>query len=570
MSYLICTNARSGSWLLAEAMRSTEVAGRPEEFFNPSLRPLYLRDLGLAADAPADEVFRRMLDAGTTDNGIFGAKVHRMQFGAMLDVLREVTGDKDADEVTLLAGVFPALTLIHHRRIDRVGQALSWYRALATDNWWHVAGMRDVRGEDGITLDVDRVAALERRLCADDAAWTELFARAALPVITSTYEDLIDDREATVRRLVRAVGGPADVTVPRPALVQQSDRTTERWRARYTRAARSRQRAGRAGASIVVVTHDEGANLLRTVAALRRTTPPCTEIVVVDDCSSDGSVEDTATRHPGVRLVRTRERLGVAGARNAGADVASGDVVVFSDAHVQPFEGWLPRLLDALQDPEVAEVAPTVCDMHQPAVRGFGFTWPGLGMEVRWLRERPSEPAEVPFICGCFLAMRRATFDELGGFDNGMVRWGSEDAELSMRVWRHGLRCLVVPDAVVSHLFRPTFGYAVEWEHTLHNMLRLAALHFPPDLLTSTIERFQDHAAFPAAIARLDLTDVQERRAGHERGHTRDGRAFFDRFGIPMPAPAAGPKRDECGPPGRRLTSVLEGQAPQAFTEGVL
>lgn len=535
-SYLVCTNPRSGSWLLAEGLRSTGVAGRPEEYFNPSLRAAYLQDLGLPPDADAAEVLARMIAAGTTENGIFGAKVHRLHYAPLIDLLRDASGDRDADEVALLTAVFPALTLVHHDRLDRVGQALSWHRALATDNWWHVRGRRDVRASDRLELDVDHVAALEQRLRADDAAWSELFRRAGLPVVRSTYEELVDDHEGTVRRLVAAVGGPADADVTPPDLDRQSDRTTERWRARYLRAVGTRRRPSRAGASVVVVSHNEGENLPRTVAALRRTTPSDTEIVIVDDCSTDGSVDATAAAFPGVTVVTASERLGVAGARNAGAAATTGDVVVFSDAHVEPAPGWLPLLLDALQDPAVGEVAPTISDLHQPAVRGYGFTWPDLGMSVRWLRERPAAATDVPFICGCFLALRRATFDELGGFDDGLVRWGSEDAELSLRVWRRGLRCVVVPDAVVAHLFRPTFGYAVEWEHTLHNMLRVAAVHFPPELIAATLDRFRGHAAFAAATARLDLADIHERRAEQERHERLDGRALLDRFGIPVDA----------------------------------
>lgn len=538
-SYLICTNPRSGSWLLAEGLRGTGVAGRPEEYFNPSLRSSYLRDWELPNDAEPAEVLDRIIAAGTTENGIFGAKVHRLHYAMLIDLLHNATGDRDADEVALLTDVFPALTLIHHDRLDRVGQALSWHRALATDNWWHVRGRRDVRAVDRLDLDVDHVAALECRLRSDDAAWAELFARAALPVVNSTYEELVDNHVQTVRRLVVAVGGPPDVDVAPPTLDRQSDRTTERWRTRYLRAVGSRRRPGRAGASVVVVSHNEGENLLRTVAVLHRTAPDGTEIVIVDDCSTDGSIPAAVAAFPDVRLVSACERLGVAGARNAGAAATTGDVVVFSDAHVEPSPGWLPLLLDALQDPEVGEVAPTITDIHHPAVRGFGFTWPDLGMSVRWLRDRPDTVSDVPFICGCFLALRRETFDELGGFDDGLIRWGSEDAELSLRVWRRGLRCVVVPDAAVAHLFRPTFGYAVEWEHTLHNMLRVAAVHFPPDLLAATLDRLHGQPAFADATARLDLADIHELRAEEERHQRLDARAFLDRFAIPVPAAQA-------------------------------
>lgn len=536
-AYLLCTNPRSGSWMLAEGLRATGVVGRPEEYFNPSLRALYLRDFKLPARTSPATLLATMLRAGTTPNGVFAAKVHRLNYAAMLDLLRDATGEHDADEVDLLTGVFPNLVLVHHDRADRVGQALSWHRALATDNWWHVPGRRDIRAEGDVRLDVDRVAALERRLEQDDAAWRELFARASLPVIPSTYEDLVSDYAGTLRRVVRAVGGPADVAISAPPLARQSDRTTDRWRAEYLRRARSRRT--RAGASIVVVSHNEGSNLARTVSGLRTTTPAGTEIVVVDDCSTDGSVDDLRAADLDVVVVRAPRRLGVAGSRNAGAEASEGDVVVFSDAHVDVADGWLPPLLDELSDGEVGAVAPTVADRSDPSVRGYGFTWPNLGMAVRWLRAAPEGPGDVPFLCGCFLALRRDTFDELGGFDDGMMRWGSEDAELSLRLWRSGLACRVVPQSVVGHLFRPAFGYAVAWEHTLHNMLRLATLHLDAELVAVALDRMIEQPAVPAAIALLDLPDIDERRRAAERASWRPGRAVLEQFGIPVTAEAA-------------------------------
>ena len=138
-SYLICTNPRSGSWLLAEGMRATGVAGRPEEYFNAFLRPVYLRDLGLRDDAPAEVVLQRMLDEGTTENGVFGAKLHRLQYAGLLDLLRDATGDRDADEISLLTRVFPALTLVHHDRLD--GRSFS-----LIDCWVHPGFACEARG----------------------------------------------------------------------------------------------------------------------------------------------------------------------------------------------------------------------------------------------------------------------------------------------------------------------------------------------------------------------------------------------------------------------------------------
>ena len=566
MAYLICTNPRSGSWLLAEGLRASGVAGRPEEYANDLLRPLYLRDFDLTPPVAPEVLLDRMIEAGTTDNGVFGAKVHRMQWQAFLSLLRAAVGDPDADELDAITTVFPDLVLVHHDRQDRTGQALSWYRALATDNWWHVDGVRDIRAEADLALDAARVTLLEERLEHADAAWRDLFRRACLPVITSTYEDLVADYPAALRRLLGELGISARTQVPPPRLVRQADETTKQWRADYVRSRSAGDlnaapanamgvvtaqvnaepnRRGMDGAevdapevSIVVVTHNEGDNLPRTVAGLRATTGPDTQIVVVDDQSTDGSLEAMQAAHPDVEVVRPQARLGVSGARNAGAAHARGRVLVFSDAHVDPAPGWLPPLLEALADESVGEVAPVVRDRSEHSVAGYGFTWPDLSMRVAWLRQAPGAPPEVPFICGCFLALRRATFERVGGFDDGLIRWGSEDAELSLRVWRHGLRCLVVPDSSVAHLFRPVFGYQVDWEHTLHNMIRTAALHLPADVLASVIERWRDHPAWPQALARLDLPGLHALRQ-RWAGAPHDGQWVLDRFAIPVTAVTA-------------------------------
>ena len=76
----------------------------------------------------------------------------------------------------------------------------------------------------------------------------------------------------------------------------------------------------------------------------------------------------------------------------------------------------------------------------------------GLGIE--WLpAPSPGAPPAVPMLAGACIAMRRALFESLGGFDTGLMRWGSEDAELSLRLWMAGYELRVVPDVVIAHLF---------------------------------------------------------------------------------------------------------------------
>lgn len=540
-AYLILTTPRSGSWMLAEALRATGVAGHPEEYFRTELRALYSREWELPEPVRADQLLERIRSEGTTPNGVFGAKVHWMQFSGLVRLLREAAADgREVSVAELLSRAFPDLSVVWLQRDDQVGQAISWYRAITTNDWWQVKGQRATRQVPGLSLDPRQVAVLERKIARANAEIAQFVANQGLQVTRVSYEALARDFAPTVRDVVGGLGlAPPEIIRP-TLLTRQADELTDRWRREYEQWVREQHHPPRSPpvkakmeTSVVIVSHNEGDYLPATVSRMAETTPPGTEVIVVDDHSTDGSTSGLERLALDVIVVRPDARLGVAGARNFGARRASGSMLVFSDAHVDPHEGWLPALRSALADPSVGEVAPAVRDLRRREVAaGYGFTWPGPGLSVRWLRSRPSGPAEVPFICGCFLALRRADFESVGGFDEGLVTWGSEDAELSLRVWRSGLRCLVVPDAEISHLFRASFGYPVDQAAVVHNILRVAAIHFSPSSLRRVLEHWGRHSSFAAAFGRLDLADISARRKAITAQSRRDDLWFFHRFGM--------------------------------------
>jgi glycosyltransferase involved in cell wall biosynthesis len=71
--------------------------------------------------------------------------------------------------------------------------------------------------------------------------------------------------------------------------------------------------------SVVIVTHNEGDNLRRTVEATRATVPDSTEIVVIDDASTDGSAERLESE-PGIVIERPDRPLGISAGRNRSRD----------------------------------------------------------------------------------------------------------------------------------------------------------------------------------------------------------------------------------------------------------
>jgi GT2 family glycosyltransferase len=284
---------------------------------------------------------------------------------------------------------------------------------------------------------------------------------------------------------------------------------------------------------VVVPSHREGDNLRRTVHSLLATLPPDGEIVVVDDASDDGSIDFLEQdSYGGVRLVRPTVRLGAPAARNHGAAVSRGRVIVFCDAHVQVPLGWFDPLAAALARPETGAAGPVISMLGQPQSKGYGFTWSDAALNIRWLGGPAGLPRPVPMLCGCFLAMRRDVFEAAGGWDGGVLVWGGEDQELSLRLWSLGYECVLVPEVEIAHRFRERFPYEIDWELVLHNKLRLGTVHFGRARMTRLVRTLARSKAFPAAFARLLESDVWERRDQVREQRCRNDDWFFERFAI--------------------------------------
>lgn len=187
------------------------------------------------------------------------------------------------------------------------------------------------------------------------------------------------------------------------------------------------------------------------------------EVLVVDNASTDGSAV-ACERLPGARLLRLDVNLGFAGGNNAGARAARGtDHLVFlnNDTEVQP--GWLDALVSALDaHPGAALATSHVVRLDDPSIvdsAGDGYLRAG-GAFKRWHGQRrpPGSAVEEVFgACGAAFAIRRATFEQLGGFDERFFMV-YEDVDLSYRARLAGHRCLYVPSAVVRHAGSASLG----------------------------------------------------------------------------------------------------------------
>jgi GT2 family glycosyltransferase len=181
--------------------------------------------------------------------------------------------------------------------------------------------------------------------------------------------------------------------------------------------------------SVVVPTCLRPPQLARCLESIKESD----EIVVSDDGDSPALPEFLANDK--VRWVKGPAR-GPAANRNSGARVATGEWLAFMDDDCVADSGWLAAIRTAADRADVVE-GKTVC----PDRSGH------------WL-EHSVENLSGGELWSCNLAIRRSSFEQLGGFDERFLIAGGEDLEFRSRIRKAGLRLLFEPRMLVYHPIR--------------------------------------------------------------------------------------------------------------------
>lgn len=181
------------------------------------------------------------------------------------------------------------------------------------------------------------------------------------------------------------------------------------------------------------------------------------EVIVVDNDSSDGSVEFVRTNFPNVTVVENRCNLGFGGANNAGMGVARGGYIFL----LNPDTVMAPDALSAVV--EVMERHPRVGAAQSKLLRGFhGTVIDSAGSYLTasgFLYHHGYGDADGPAYArsyeifsakGAGLMLRRAVIDRVGLFDEDFFLF-FEETDLCWRIWLAGYSVLYVPESIVHH-----------------------------------------------------------------------------------------------------------------------
>jgi len=255
-SYIVAATPRSGSTLLCEALAHTGIAGRPAEYFEalrgtdtprqprqyfdevaPDLEAL----LPLTDQEPAEELARAetyadylrwALEAGTTPNGVFGAKIMWGHVHDFAGRLRELPDHEGTTDEALVRQAFPHARFVRIVRAGKIEQAVSLWKAIQTQHWR--AGEDGARHRRAPAYHEGAIRSLAQRLYRHERRWNEFFARLRVEPLTLGYDDIVDDLRGSVHAVLEHIGveAPADLQVEAP-LRRQADATSREWIERF-------------------------------------------------------------------------------------------------------------------------------------------------------------------------------------------------------------------------------------------------------------------------------------------------------------------------------------------------
>jgi LPS sulfotransferase NodH len=212
--YFVASTERSGSTYLCTMLWRTGILGAPVEYFN--FNNIMLQMTGRLGAQSLDEYLRRLFEVRSSPNGVFGAKIHwpHLQFLILSNLL----------------GQFPNARWIFIDRRDAVAQAVSYAKAVQTQQWRFSANPQATS-----KFDFGMILRWYKQLLADKNGWHTFLRNAKVQPLTVFYEDFVDRPDAITAEIVAKLGFP---TEPRgapiaPDVLRQGDETNLEWTMRF-------------------------------------------------------------------------------------------------------------------------------------------------------------------------------------------------------------------------------------------------------------------------------------------------------------------------------------------------
>lgn len=299
--------------------------------------------------------------------------------------------------------------------------------------------------------------------------------------------------------------------------------------------------------TVVIPFLNEGEEVKNTLNSIYSTINSKVEIIVINDASDDGyDYEHELSEFP-IHYVENPSRIGAAQSKEKGVRMANTPYFILLDAHMRFYQkGWEQHLLDILshnserllccksiflqknQEGMVEEIA------GSRDTFGAYLQWKhdSLMPSIDWNYHASALPSDelppIPCVLGAGYATSRAYWQRLHGLE-GLIHYGCEEAYISIKAWREGGGCFLLPRLGIGHIYRQAFPYTIYNFQNVYNYLWISETLFPLSLRMQAryVAWQQNKKAYQAAMHYLDMHQKQ-REALREVYNKFKGGTFYE------------------------------------------
>lgn len=239
--------------------------------------------------------------------------------------------------------------------------------------------------------------------------------------------------------------------------------------------------------SIVVPTYNSIYFIEHCIDSVFTTNYPNYEVIIIDDCSTDGTVEKIKAEYgylPKLRIYRNKKRKLAAYSRNIGFRRAKGDFVALLDHDAEVDKNWIRKMMELiLTDLSIGIVQSKVFDINKRKILQFvgakiipQLGWvEGIGLGLKDDSRFHNPEGVVAGATG--VLYRKKAFEKIGGFDE-KLKINIDDVDLNWRMWLAGYKTKIAPCAITYHWLkksqtRDKWLGRLSWEFHYSKMIRV-------------------------------------------------------------------------------------------------
>ncbi len=242
--------------------------------------------------------------------------------------------------------------------------------------------------------------------------------------------------------------------------------------------------------SIIIVNFNGKTHLEKCLNSLKKVNYSNFETILVDNNSTDGSVEFVTKNYSDVIIIKLNQNKGYAEPNNIGARLAKGDYLLFlnNDTIVTP--EFISEMIKVSEKDETIAMCQSLLLKPDGSVDSSGDFIDEIGV-VYNSKTKSNEIREISSARGASMLVRKKVFEELGGFDEKFFV-SFEDVDLGWRAWIMGYRVVMVPKSIVYHsggqtieMIKPEIAF-----HGFKNQLSMKITNFETGLAIKNMIKF--------------------------------------------------------------------------------